>query len=169
MAEFPLVPSRKGRPTARGAQPERSGKRVQLVGFVVLLTALGLALAALVFAVQDWAARAQARKLNNPYPPSAEALAAGTQVYTQHCRSCHGAYGDGKGEKAGELSVAPGDFTDAAKMDLLSDGELYWQITKGHRPMPAFADKLNEQQRWQVVDYLRTFAAKAKGPPAGHP
>jgi len=53
-------------------------------------------------------------------------------------------------------------------MDRLSDGELYWQISKGRRPMPAFANKLSEQQRWQVVDYIRTFA-KPEGSAIGTP
>jgi mono/diheme cytochrome c family protein len=26
--------------------------------------------------------------------------------------------------------------------------------------MPAFDDKLTDHQRWQLVDYIRTFAAK---------
>jgi mono/diheme cytochrome c family protein len=136
---------------------------------VALLAALGLALAALVFALENWTTRAQARKLPNPYPPTMEALAAGLDVYTEHCRSCHGLAGDGKGEKAPELSVAPGDFTNRAKMAERADGELYWQITHGRRPMPSFADKLNEQQRWEVVDYIRTFADRAKGPATAAP
>lgn len=135
--------------------------------------ALGLAAFVLVYSVQNWTALAKARKLKNPFPPSREALAAGMQVYAKHCQSCHGQYGDGKGERASELSVAPGDFTDASKMSGLTDGELYWQVTKGRLPMPAFADKLNEQQRWQVVDYIRTFAQKPKtsdsGASAGSP
>lgn len=124
-----------------------------------MFAALGLALVLLVFGIRNWSAMAKARKLKNPVPPTPETVAAGMQVYTNQCRSCHGKYGDGKGEKAAELSVAPGDFTNASKMSRLTDGELYWQTTYGRRPMPAFADKLNEQQRWEVVDYLRTFAA----------
>jgi mono/diheme cytochrome c family protein len=126
--------------------------------------ALSLALAALTSALQNWTARAQARKLKNPYPATSEALAAGMRVYTEHCRNCHGRYGDGKGDRARELWVAPGDFTNRSKMNQLSDGELFWQVSRGRLPMPAFQDKLSEQQRWQVVDYLRTFAETA--PPA---
>jgi mono/diheme cytochrome c family protein len=129
----------------------------------VFVAVLVVAAAALIFAMQNWTSLAKARKLKNPIAPTADAIAAGMQVYKNHCQSCHGQYGDGKGEKASELSVAPGDFTDASKMNALTDGELYWQITKGRRPMPAFADKLSDEERWQSVDYIRTFARKPTG------
>jgi mono/diheme cytochrome c family protein len=112
---------------------------------------------------------AKARKLKNPVPSSSEAIAAGRQLYTKHCEKCHGINGDGKGPKAADLSVAPGDFTDAQKMRTLMDGELFWQITYGRLPMPAFADKMSEQARWQLVDYIRTFAQKAQGSPSTVP
>ena len=121
--------------------------------FVILGTAIVLA----AFAARDWSAMAKARKLPNPVPPTPEALAAGKESYREHCQSCHGEHGDGKGEKAPELSVAPGDFTDTRTMHRLIDGELYWQITRGHRPMPSFRSKLSDEQRWQLVDYIRTF------------
>ena len=129
-----------------------------------LFVALGIAAAALIFAMQNWTSLAKARKLKNPFPPTSEAIANGMQTYKNHCQSCHGPFGDGKGDRASELSIAPGDFTDASKMSSLTDGELYWQTTKGRRPMPAFADKLTDEQRWQVVDYIRTFAGKPTGP-----
>jgi mono/diheme cytochrome c family protein len=112
---------------------------------------------------------AKARKLKNPVPSSDEAITAGMKLYQKHCEKCHGEHGDGKGEKAPELSVAPGDFTDAQKMGGLMDGELYWQITYGRLPMPAFADKVSEEGRWQLVDYIRTFAQKRPGPPSAPP
>ncbi len=113
-----------------------------------------------VYLARNWSVMAKARKLQNPVPSTAEALAAGKESYRQHCQSCHGANGDGKGDKAPELSVAPGDFTDAREMHHFADGELYWQITYGRRPMPAFASKLSEEKRWQLVDYIRTFASQ---------
>lgn len=131
--------------------------------FVVLIVGV----AALLYAVTGWTTRAAARKLKNPVSPSTEVIAAGMQTYGQHCQKCHGENGDGKGPKAAELSVAPGDFTDVGKMRDLTDGELFWEITKGRRPMPAFADKLNDQERWEVVDFIRTFAARAvRGAPS---
>ena len=52
-------------------------------------------------------------------------------------------------------------------MSRVTDGELFWKITHGHRPMPAFKDKLSDEQRWRTVVYIRTFAQKsATGAPA---
>ena len=87
----------------------------------------------------------------------------------EHCQSCHGLNGDGKGERAEKLSVAPADFTDAHRMSQKTDGELFWQISEGRRPMPAYKGKLGEEERWQVVDYIRTFSQKNALPPAAAP
>lgn len=115
---------------------------------------------ALIFAAKNWMELAKARRLKNPVAATPAALADGKQIYAKHCENCHGESGDGKGEKAPELSTAPTDFTNAQKMQNAPDGELYWQTTKGRPPMPGFEDKLTEEQRWEVVDYIRTFAAK---------
>jgi mono/diheme cytochrome c family protein len=124
---------------------------------VVILAASALTA---INASRNWRATAAAKRLKNPVPPTAEAIATGTRAYGEHCRNCHGEKGDGRGEKAAELSVAPGDFTDAPGRARRTDGELFWQITRGRLPMPSFEDKLSDQERWQLVDYIRTFANK---------
>lgn len=134
-----------------------------VAGLIVMFVVMG-------YAVDRWSVVARARKLKNPVPATSEALADGKQLYQQHCQRCHGANGDGHGEKAPQLSVAPGDFTNAGKMSGVSDGELYWQITYGRLPMPAFRDKIDEEGRWKLVDYIRTFAtapSRAKPPRDG--
>lgn len=143
-------------------QPARKSRPIAIIVLFVLLAA---AMAIVINAARNWNAAAAARKLKNPVLPTADALATGKQIYGEHCRSCHGEKGDGHGEKAAELSVAPGDFTDARVMSRRTDGELFWQVTRGRLPMPAFEDKLTDQERWQLVDYIRTFAGKS--PSAG--
>jgi len=130
------------------------------VGVAALALIMGGGAIVTIRAARDWTALAKARKLKNPFPATRQALAGGMQVYTNHCQSCHGQYGDGKGDKAAELSVAPGDFTNTRKMNQLTDGELYWQTTHGRLPMPSFVTKLTNEQRWEVVDYIRTFAQR---------
>lgn len=146
------------RPTDVPPRPENRGNPAKLFIAVTLFFAAGVAI--MSYAVLQWNATAKARNLKNPVPAAPQTVAAGKSVYENHCQSCHGEHGDGKGEKAAELSTAPGDFTDAAKMSGLTDGELFVEITKGRHPMPAFRDKLSPQERWEVVDFLRTFAAK---------
>jgi mono/diheme cytochrome c family protein len=137
----------------------------RLLVFVALLVVLAAASLALVQYAREWSPSAKAKKMKNPFPATPAALAAAKQSYVEHCQSCHGENGDGKGQKAAELSVAPMDFAKAREMRELADGQLFQEITKGQLPMPAFEDKLSEQERWQLVDYVRTFASKAAAAP----
>jgi len=139
------------------------------IAVLTLLAAVGAITAGLVYWSVEWGTAAKARKLVNPVPPNPRDIAAGMQIYRNHCQKCHGRDGDGKGEKAPELSASPHDFTDAHEMHTWKDGELFWVITNGHRPMPAFRDKLTEEERWQAVDYIRTFAEKPSGASAPLP
>jgi mono/diheme cytochrome c family protein len=131
-------------------------------GIVAVFTVLGLSILLAAYSARNWSAMAKARKLQNPVPSTPAVLAAARESYRQHCQSCHGEDGDGKGDKAPELSVAPGNFTDGREMHHFADGELYWLITHGRRPMPEFASKLSEEKRWQLVDYIRTFANRSE-------
>jgi len=135
-----------------------------IFGLFLLVGAGG---AAFLYYQSDWRVPAQIKKLQNPVPRNEEAIGAGMMSYIDHCQSCHGENGDGKGEKAEKLSVAPANFRDAHSMNTVTDGELFWKITHGRRPMPSFKDKLTDEERWQLVIYIRTFAPKAKsGAPA---
>lgn len=131
-------------------------KPAAIAGLVLALIVIFIALG---YEVDQWSILARARKLKNPVPATPAALAEAKQLYQQHCQGCHGVNGDGHGEKAPSLSVAPGDFTDVQKMSHVSDGEAYWQITYGRLPMPAFKDKIDQNSRWELVDYVRRFAA----------
>jgi mono/diheme cytochrome c family protein len=142
-------------------QPDQSKKKLRPLGILVLLAVLAVAVLIAINLSNNWRTTAAAKRLKNPVPATADAIAAGKQAYGEHCRNCHGEKGDGRGEKAPELSVAPGDFTDAPGMARRTDGELFWQITRGRLPMPSFEDKLSDQERWQLVDYIRTFANKS--------
>lgn len=146
------------------SEPNRKKNRT-LISIALFLIAVAGG-AAVLYSVTQWNVPAVAKKLRNPVPASESAVDNGMFTYSQHCKSCHGENGDGKGDRAGELSVEPTDFTVAAEMDRLTDGELYWKITHGHRPMPAFKDKLSDTERWQVVDYIRTFAHQQPPPSA---
>jgi mono/diheme cytochrome c family protein len=147
----------------------RAPQKSRALYFVALFLILVLGSVALIYGVSNWAAAERAKKLHNPAPLTEANGKAGSAVYKNHCVQCHGDRGDGHGQKSQELSVEPGNFTDSRKMGDLTDGQLYWQITKGRNPMPAFEDKLSELERWQAVDYIRGFvhppAAASPAPP----
>jgi hypothetical protein len=46
-------------------------------------------------------------------------------------------------------------------MASVSDGEMFYQITEGRRPMPAFRTRLTADQRWQLILLLRSFSQPA--------
>ena len=100
----------------------------------------------------------RARK-KNPVAADAKSLAAGKTFYAQQCESCHGTSGKGDGPAAKDLDVSPGDLT-SPKLWEDSDGALFWKITEGRKPMPTFEKSLSEDQRWQVINYVRTLAPK---------
>lgn len=84
------------------------------------------------------------------------AIKAGKDIWVQQCKSCHGSKGLGDGAKADKIDISCGDFS-SAEVQNLSDGALYWKITQGRKPMPAFSDKLSDNERWQVVAFMRTL------------
>jgi mono/diheme cytochrome c family protein len=149
-------------PAAANQSPKGKSKRLNAIALIVILCG---AIIALSFAVNNWITNARARRLKNPVDATPASLAAGKEIYIKHCENCHGENGDGKGEKAPELSTAPTDFTDVSRMDRATDGEFYWRITKGRQPMPAFEDKLTDTERWESVDFIRTFERKISAPP----
>ena len=147
------------RNTGNSSPPSKNQRNLLppvLVTFLIVAIAGGIVL----YSFTGFGARARARRLQNPVPATPEAIAAGMRIYENRCANCHGVNGDGKGPKAEELSVAPADFHNARAMAAVTDGELYWQITKGARPMPSF-ESLKEEERWQLVDYVRTFAQRS--------
>jgi mono/diheme cytochrome c family protein len=137
-----------------------SPKNKLLLGVSVVFVIVAAAGSIILYATRDWNAPATARNLQNPVPPTNEAIQMGMTSYSTHCQSCHGERGDGKGQRAAKLSIAPTNFTDARAMGQITDGELFWKISHGRRPMPSFQDKLSEQERWQLVNYIRTLAQK---------
>ncbi len=138
--------------------PPKPNKLAIWVLSIFAIVAIGGALA--MFMWSGWSAPARARSMPNPVPATPEAIAAGADIYKVHCQSCHGIKGDGKGERAEKLNVAPADLTDGNAMAGETDGILFWKISEGHRPMPGYKRKLSDVERWQLVDYIRTLEKK---------
>jgi len=101
-------------------------------------------------------APASAAAMENPHK-SGQDLEAGQAVFKQNCAVCHGPAGQGTGNIP---TLAKGAAITA------KDGEIFWFITKGDivNAMPSWAH-LPEEQRWQVITYLRSLQSKSVEPP----
>jgi mono/diheme cytochrome c family protein len=82
--------------------------------------------------------------------------AAGKDLWASDCKSCHGVKGLGDGPKAEKIDISCGDFS-SKDFQSLSDGDMFYKVTAGRKPMPSFKEKLSDTERWQLVAYMRTF------------
>lgn len=103
----------------------------------------------------------EARATSNPVPDSPEVYAAAKQLYSEHCAHCHGDTGAGDGGEAQMYTPPPADLTRPG-LASIRDGELFYKITEGRRPMPSFKRALTDEQRWKLVRLIRTFAVNQK-------
>jgi mono/diheme cytochrome c family protein len=108
---------------------------------------------------EDWVAPASAAAIPNPAADDPKARAEGGSLYATYCASCHGAGGKGDGISGMYLSPRPTNFTEPRLWNE-SDGALFWKLTNGRKAMPSYKVTFSESQRWKLIAFLRTFAAK---------
>jgi high-affinity iron transporter len=85
----------------------------------------------------------------------------GAPLYAQHCSVCHGDAGAGDGPAGVGLTPPPSNLRDATRLDHLSLYALYSTLGLGVEgtDMPAFADQLDDRQRWDLATYIASFSA----------
>jgi len=108
---------------------------------------------------EKWTAPASERGNKNPITANESSLAAGQKVYLKRCVSCHGRTGNGDGPDAADLGIHPAKLSDPT-IQQQTDGELFWKITVGKKPMPNYATRLSATDRWNVINYLRSLARR---------
>jgi len=119
---------------------------------VLLLIAL-LAVSAVSFAKANgkWLEKVPAadKTRANPYSGQPEAIAAGRNLFIANCSHCHGQNAEGKGSRPDLHSE---------RLRTATDGDLAWLLKNGEvfNGMPRWSS-LPEQQRWQLVAYLRSL------------
>jgi mono/diheme cytochrome c family protein len=91
----------------------------------------------------------KARAKRNPFEKDPEAVAAGRNLFEQHCAECHGDSAEG-GKKGPSLR--------AQEVQEAPPGSIFWILTNGvvRRGMPVWS-KLPEPRRWQLVTYLKSL------------
>lgn len=149
------------------ANPKSKSNLSKLL-LVVIFAVIVISVVYTILQSGPWVVPEPAKQVKNPLAPSASAFAAGRSVYLDKCAECHGDSGKGDGPQAKMYSTLPSDLTDAARLSKETDGELFYKITYGHKPMPAFRKRLTDEQRWQLVLAIRAFS-RAESPSAAPP
>jgi len=99
--------------------------------------------------------------LTNPLEGDSDAIEAGKVVYETNCVSCHGETGLGDGPAGASLSPKPGNLQEVAANDTVD--RIYWRVSEGgmmepfNSSMPAWKGVLSEDERWQVVSFVKTL------------
>ena len=130
----------------------------QCLTFLGILSLL-LGFSLIAPAEQYWVAPADEAAKKNPVASNDSSIADGQKIYSKRCAACHGKTGNGDGPDAADLGIDPAKFSDAAIKNE-SDGALFWKITVGKKPMPDYGRKLSPNERWNVVNYLRTLSRR---------
>jgi len=79
-----------------------------------------------------------------------ETLQGGGEIYVDNCASCHG-------EDGRSMILGAANFPDQRFLANRSPSGLYVSVTQGLGSMPAWQARLSQDDRWAVIDYIRTF------------
>jgi mono/diheme cytochrome c family protein len=84
------------------------------------------------------------------FSTTADILQIGHEIYQSNCVSCHG-------EDGRSMILGAANFSDQRFMANKSPSDLYVSVTQGQGSMPAWQARLGQDDRWAVMDYIRTF------------
>ena len=105
----------------------------------------------------------------NPITADEVSLERGAELYATNCASCHGDGGMGDGPIGAALDPAPSPIAHTSQM--MADDYLFWRISEGglefNTSMPPWKDALDEQARWDLINYVRALGAGTVQPGMG--
>jgi len=139
--------------------PQLHCRLTRIVAFLTVLLISALVALSEEQSKTQWTAPAAEARKKNPVSVTESSLAAGQKIYLKRCLACHGKTGNGDGPDAADLGIDPAKLSDPA-IRAETDGELFWKITVGKKPMPNYGTRLSPADRWSVINYLRSLAKK---------
>lgn len=105
-------------------------------------------------------AKDEAAALRNPVPATAESIARGASLYQTNCVVCHGKGGRGDGPVGRKFTRTPPVDLNKKYTQSQADGQLFFTLTRGRVAMPAYREALSQQERWDVINYVRSEFGK---------
>ncbi|MCX6244249.1 MAG: cytochrome c [Bacteroidetes bacterium] len=100
-----------------------------------------------------WVVPEEAKEKVAPFKFTPETVKIGESVFQRTCKSCHGDPGK---QNWAKITPPPGDPA-SANFQVQTDGEMFYRIKTGRAPMPQFGNILSDEERWQVISYVRSF------------
>ncbi len=88
----------------------------------------------------------------NPLPLTQCNVEKGKELYNRFCTHCHGEKGAGDGKVSMNENINP-----PATAFKRADGQMFYSITYGKGVMGAHASQLNQKERWQVINYIKSM------------
>lgn len=139
-----------------------------LIFIAVLLSACDMSLAQDVTPPPGAVQNVQAQPTGGPvFPAQAPDLQNGATIYAQECAPCHGDSGQGDGPMSAQLvsqnitvpALGTLEVAHAAK-----PADWFSTVTLGNMQkfMPPFANKLSDQERWDVVAYAFSLSSTSE-------
>ena len=99
--------------------------------------------------------------MQSPIEADTESIERGKEVYRINCTECHGDGGMGDGQTGEQLNIPPAFIAHSSQM--MSDGYLFWRVNEGgvevDTGMPAFKEKLAEEEIWDAINYVRALGS----------
>lgn len=120
----------------------------------------GAGVAGFVCMIVSLSVQAYPDTYNDPTVPyTAESIQRGKAAFLENCTGCHGATGEGRGPMAKDLKVQPADLT-APHVGTHTLGDIFHWLTFGGQSgvMPAFAEQLEPDDRWDVINFLSVLS-----------
>ena len=127
-------------------------KRLISLTRLILLISLFHHITISLFA-EDWIVPPDKAEKTAPFVFSKESVEKGAELFVKNCQSCHG---DPTRGNFAKLDPTPEDPA-SEKFKELTDVEMFYKITNGRGTMPQFKMILSEDDRWDLISYIRSF------------
>ncbi|PTQ78165.1 putative copper resistance protein D [Nitrosomonas oligotropha] len=93
-------------------------------------------------------------------PIDAISIVAGAHLYAENCVNCHGPQGKGTKPVADPDLRDPTDLLTQEHTAKYTVGNVFHQLSSGipGTEMPGYADKLSEEERWDLINFLHAMS-----------
>ena len=97
------------------------------------------------------------KQVKNPTPDFDSSIKRGEEMFIKNCSKCHGLNGNGYGVVAHGFTTFPRQLWVWNNTGPETDGYLFWFITNGRSDMPPWGLILSENERWDLINYIKTI------------